>query len=50
MKFSILTRDYDNNQRTASFAGGVNNSANEAFSSKWNQLLGLTKARRSTCC
>jgi hypothetical protein len=49
MKLFIFAPRYDNNWRTASFAGGVDDSANKAFASKWNQLLGLTEARRSTC-
>jgi len=45
-KLLVLAPDNDNNRRTASFAGGVDDSANKAFASKWNQLLRLTEARR----
>jgi len=47
MKLFILAPGYDNNRRTVSFAGGVDDSANEGSASKWNQLLGLTETRRS---
>ena len=50
IKLFILAPDYDNNRCTARFAGDVDDSANEAFASKWNQLLRLTKPGRSTRC
>src|SRR5512132_1326191 len=50
MKFLILAPDNDDNRRTTSFAGSVDDSANEAFASKWNQLLGSTETRRFARC
>jgi hypothetical protein len=49
MKLFILAFRYHNNRRTASVVGGVDDAANKASASKWNQLLGLTETLRSTC-